>query len=347
MAIFTIDKFTAADIAARAAYFERGEGQVRDDANEPRSGGEDYYHAPGAGTLVAEYAGSAGAALGLGVTPQDGDYAALMSGVNPRSGESYVSGRRQGELDRGTGLAGYSTSFNADKTISLLYASLPREHQLVVERAMMEASRSVLDYAERQGYVCYRTGAGGCDRHNGRMVAATYLHFTNRNQEPHLHVHAEIPNACLGADGQWRPLDGGELFRPQTEFAALFDTYLARALQRDLPQVGLHLEVDLERNGLRVAGISRETVLEFSTRRIEILRALDEMGASGAGSARGTAKRTREGKKERDSDELRAEWREQLANLQQQLQQGDLTPQTRLFAEQLVFGTPQCSVLTP
>lgn len=337
MAIFTIDKFAGGDIAARAAYFERGEGQVRDDASEPRSGGEDYYHAPGAGTLVAEYAGSACAALGLGVTPQDGDYAALMSGTNPRTGESYVSERRQGELVRGTGLAGYSTSFNADKTISLLYASLPREHQMIVERAMMEASRSVFDYAERQGYVGYRTGAGGCDRHNGRMVAATYLHFTNRNQEPHLHVHAEIPNACLGADGKWRPLDGGELFRRQTEFAALFDSYLARALQRGLPQVARHLEVDLERNGLRVAGISRETVLEFSTRRIEILQALDEMGVSGADSARGAAKRTREGKKEKDSDELRAEWREQLANLQQELQRGDLTPQTRLFAEQLVF----------
>ncbi|UUY09004.1 relaxase domain-containing protein [Pseudomonas sp. J452] len=337
MAIFTIDKFTAADIAARAAYFERGEGLVRDDANEPRSGGEDYYHAPGAGTLVAEYAGSAGAALGLGVTPQDGDYAALMSGANPRTGESYVSARRQGELDRGTGLAGYSTSFNVDKTISLLYASLPRDHQLIVERAMMEASRSVFDYAERQGYVCYRTGAGGCDRHNGRMVAATYLHFTNRNQEPHLHVHAEIPNACLGADGQWRPLDGGEMFRRQTEFAALFDTYLSRALQRDLSQVGRHLEVDLDRNGLRVAGISRETVLEFSTRRIEILQALDAMGASGADAARGAAKRSRDGKKEKDSDELRAEWREQLVNLQQELQRGDLTPQTCLFAEQLVF----------
>ncbi|MBE7373214.1 MobF family relaxase [Pseudomonas lopnurensis] len=337
MAIFTIDKFAGGDIAARAAYFERGEGQVRDDASEPRSGGEDYYHAPGAGTLVAEYAGSASAALGLGVTPQDGDYAALMSGTNPRMRERYVSERRQGELDRGTGLAGYSTSFNADKTISLLYASLPREDQMIVERAMMEASRSVFDYAERQGYVGYRTGAGGCDRHNGRMVAATYLHFTNRNQEPHLHVHAEIPNACLGADGRWRPLDGGELFRRQTEFAALFDSYLARALQRDLPQVARHLEVDLERNGLRVAGISRETVLQFSTRRIEILQALAEMGASGADSARGAAKRTREGKKEKDSDELRAEWREQLANLQQELQRGDLTPQTRLFAEQLVF----------
>lgn len=339
MAIFTIDKFTGGDIGARANYFERGEGRILDDEHDHvlSTGGEDYYHMPGNDTLLTEYLGQGAQAMGLGITPQDGDYAALMAGTNPRTGESYVPKRRLGELKRGTGLAGYSTSFNADKTLSLVYASLPREQQIIFELAMMEASRRAFEYAEAQGYFGYRLGAQGVDRYAGKAMAASYLHFTNRNQEPHLHVHVEIPNACLGTDGQWRPLDGGELYKRQAELAALWDCYLAHALSRDIPKLAKYFEVDLERNGLRVAGISRETVLEFSTRRIEILKALDEMGASGADSARGAAKRTREGKKERDSDELRAEWREQLSNLHQDLQRGDLSPETRLFAEQLVF----------
>ncbi|EIK54701.1 ATP-dependent exoDNAse (exonuclease V) subunit alpha [Stutzerimonas stutzeri TS44] len=339
MAIFTIDKFTGGDIGARANYFERGEGRILDDEHDHvlSTGGEDYYHMPGNDTLLTEYLGQGAQAMGLGITPQDGDYAALMAGTNPRTGESYVPKRRLGELKRGTGLAGYSTSFNADKTLSLVYASLPREQQIIFERAMMEASRRAFEYAEAQGYFGYRLGAQGVDRYAGKAMAASYLHFTNRNQEPHLHVHVEVPNACLGSDGQWRPLDGGELYKRQAELAALWDCYLAHSLSRDIPQLAKYFEVDLERNGLRVAGISRETVLEFSTRRIEILKALDEMGASGADSARGAAKRTREGKKERDSDELRAEWREQLSNLHQELQRGDLSPETRLFAEQLVF----------
>ncbi len=339
MAIFTIDKFTGGDIGARANYFERGEGRILDDEHDHvlSTGGEDYYHMPGNDTLLTEYLGQGSQAMGLGITPQDGDYAALMAGTNPRTGESYVPKRRQGELKRGTGLAGYSTSFNADKTLSLVYASLPREQQIIFERAMMEASRRAFEYAEAQGYFGYRLGAQGVDRYAGKAMAASYLHFTNRNQEPHLHVHVEVPNACLGSDGQWRPLDGGELYKRQAELAALWDCYLAHALSRDVPQLAKYFEVDLERNGLRVAGISRETVLEFSTRRIEILKALDEMGASGADSARGAAKRTREGKRERDSDELRAEWREQLQSLHQELQRGDLTPETKLFAEQLVF----------
>lgn len=339
MAIFTIDKFSGGDIAARANYFEKGEGRVLGDGQEQArtTGGEDYYHMPGNGTLLTEYLGAGSQVMGLGITPQDGDYSALMGGTNPRTGESYVSNRRQGMLDRGTGLAGFSTSLNLDKTLSLVYAALPRDQQLIFERVVMEASRRIFEYAENQGYFGYRMGAQGVDLHAGQIMAASYLHFTNRNQEPHVHVHIEIPNACLGADGQWRPLDGGDFFKRQGEFAALFDGYLAHALGRDIPDLAKHLEVDLEHNGLRVAGISRETVLEFSTRRIEILKALDEMGASGAQSARGAAKRTRESKKERDSDELRAEWREQLQNLHQELKRGDLAPQTKLFAEQLVF----------
>lgn len=340
MAIFTIDKFTGGDIGARADYFERGEGRILDDDEHDQvlsTGGEDYYHKSGNDTLLAEYLGQGAQAMGLGITPQDGDYAALMGGVNPRTGESYVLRRRQGELERGTGTVGFSTSFNLDKTLSLVYASLPREQQIVFDRAVMESSRRTFEYAEIQGYFGYRLGAQGVDRYAGKAMAASFLHFTNRNQEPHLHVHVEIPNACLTPEGEWRPLDGGELYKRQGEFAALFDCYLAHALARDFPELEKHLEADLERNGLRVAGISRETVLEFSTRRIEILKALDEMGASGADSARGAAKRTREGKKERDSDELRAEWREQFQNLHQELIVGDLTPETRLFAEQLVF----------
>lgn len=339
MTVFTVDKFTGGDIAARAEYFEKGEGILLEDGQEPQlsSGGEDYYHKPGNDTLLTEYLGQGAQAMGLGITPQNGDYAALMSGTNPRTNESFVSDRRQGELERGTGLAGFSTSFNVDKTLSLVYAAVRRDQQVLFEKAMMEAARRAMEHAEANGYFGYRLGAQGVERHAGKVMAAAYLHFTNRNQEPHLHVHVEIPNACLGTDGKWRPLDGGELFKRQAEFAALFDCYLAHALGRDIPQIAKHLESDLERNGLRIAGISRETVLEFSTRRIEVLQGLDEMGASGAAAATAVAKRSREGKKAVDAETLRAEWREQLQNLHQELQRGDLTPETKLFAEQLVF----------
>ncbi len=102
---------------------------------------------------------------------------------------------------------------------------------------MMEAASRTIQHLEEGGHFAYRTGAQGSESHPGEVVAATYLHFTNRNQEPHLHVHAEIPNLILGIDGQWRTLDARELYRRQVEIGALFDASLASILQRDLPEV--------------------------------------------------------------------------------------------------------------
>ncbi|WP_296235732.1 MobF family relaxase [uncultured Pseudomonas sp.] len=327
MTMNTIDKFGTDEIASRAEYQEENKELAQGLA---MSGKEDYFQQPGGDTLLTEFVGSGAAALGLGTTPQKGDYAALMSGVNPRTDETYISESRRT-------VVGFSTSFNADKTISLLYAALPAEQQAIVERAMMEAARRTFEHAEEHGYYGYRLGAGGADRYPGKALAANFLHFTNRNQEPHLHVHTEIPNACLMPDGNWKSLDAGEMYKRQTELAALFDCYLAHALGRDIPQIAKHLESDLDRKGLVVAGITRETVLEFSTRRIEILQGLDEMGASGADAAREVTKRSRASKKEVDTGVLRAQWREQLKKIHQELQRGDLTPETKLFAEQLVF----------
>jgi len=327
--VFTTDKFGADEIATRAEYQEENK-ELAQELGQGMSGKEDYFQQPGGDTLLTEFVGSGAAALGLGTTPQKGDYAALMSGENPRTNEKYIDQSRRK-------VVGFSTSFNVDKTISLLYAAVPREQQAIIERALMEAARRTFEHAEKQGYFGYRLGAQGADRYAGKALAANYLHFTNRNQEPHLHVHTEIPNACMMPNGEWMALDGAEIYKRQAEFAALFDCYLAHALGREIPQLAKHLESDLEHHGLRVAGISRETILAFSTRRIEVLQGLDKMGSSGASAARGVAKNSRATKKQVDTNKLRAEWRQDLENLHKELKTGDLTPETRLFAEQLVF----------
>ena len=329
MTVFTTDKFGADEIATRAEYQEENK-ELAQELGQGMSGKEDYFQQPGGDTLLTEFVGSGAAALGLGTTPQKGDYAALMSGENPRTNEKYIDQSRRK-------VVGFSTSFNVDKTISLLYAAVPREQQAIIERALMEAARRTFEHAEKQGYFGYRLGAQGADRYAGKALAANYLHFTNRNQEPHLHVHTEIPNACMMPNGEWMALDGAEIYKRQAEFAALFDCYLAHALGREIPQLAKHLESDLEHHGLRVAGISRETILAFSTRRIEVLQGLDKMGSSGASAARGVAKNSRATKKQVDTNKLRAEWRQDLENLHKELKTGDLTPETRLFAEQLVF----------
>jgi len=331
MSIFTIDKFNTEDIQARAEYHETGE-----ETFHKSSGAEDYYFKHDGDTLLAAFVGSGSSELTLGARPKNGDYKALMSGIDPRTGKTFCSKTRRTQLsNENRALAGFSTSFNVEKSLSLLYATLPRNQQKTFERALMEATSRTILHLENRGIFAYRTGAQGSETHPGEVVAATYLHFTNRNQEPHLHVHAEFPNLVFGSDGQWRTLDARDLYRRQVEIAALFDASLASILQRDLPGVANHLECAPERSGLVVAGIDHSTIMRFSTRRQEIQNALKAMGASGADAARAAAKRTRQTKAGVGAETLREEWKSCLADLSPE--PGDLTPTTLLAAEALVF----------
>lgn len=331
MSLFTIDKFNSGDIQSRADYHESGE-----DISITRSGAEDYYFKANGDTLLTAFAGSGSVELGLGANPVNGDYAALMSGKNPRTGQSFCSTTRRTQLKTDNhAQAGFSTSFNVEKSLSLLYATLPRSEQVLFEQALMEAASKTINHLESRGVFAYRTGAQGTATHPGKVIASNYLHFTNRNQEPHLHIHTEIPNLILGSDGLWRTLDARELYRRQVEIAALFDASLASALQRDLPRVAHHLECAPERSGLVVAGIAHNTIMRFSTRRQEIQSALAAMGASGADAARAVAKRTRQAKAAVEGEMLREEWKSCLVDLSPST--GDITPATLLAVEALVF----------
>lgn len=152
----------------------------------------------------------------LGIMPRPGDYQALMSGINPRTDQVFCSKTDKLNykltITPWPGFPHHSTS----KIASCIALRHSRDQQIKFEQAMMEAASRTIQHLEEGGHFAYRTGARKRDA-SCEVVAATYLHFTNRNQEPHLHVHAEIPNLILGIDGQWRTLDARELYRRQVE----------------------------------------------------------------------------------------------------------------------------------
>lgn len=353
MAIFTVDKFRAKDVSARANYYEKGEEL---EAGLQYVSGEEDYFLSSRDTILSEVAGSGSVALGLGTNPKVGDYELLFNGFNPRTGESFVSDVRRGQLDKDPKAnAGFSTSLNVDKSLSILYASASSEIQRHFERAMMEASRRSIEQAEKRGIIGTRALKEGApndfsealrnidfggpkktlEESTGGIVSLNYLHFNNRNQEPHLHVHCEIPNLVLGGDGKWRTINARELYARQTEMAAMFDGYFYLALERDCPEIAKLLAVDFERSGLIAPCISQEQIRQFSSRRAEIKETMREEGLSGQNAARAVAKRTRDEKELIDPEELRARWRAEIGDIHHQ--PGDLTPATRLMVEHLLF----------
>lgn len=114
MSLFTIEKLSSKDIQSRAEYYENGE-----DLPNISSGSEDYYLKADSDTLLTAFVGSGASELNLGPTPKTGDYKALMSGINPRTGKSFCSKTRRTQLDKEiNALAGFSTSFNVEKSLS-------------------------------------------------------------------------------------------------------------------------------------------------------------------------------------------------------------------------------------
>lgn len=97
MSIFTIDKFSSKDISSRAEYYENGE-----DNPHTSSGSEDYYLKADSDTLLTAFVGSGASELNLGPKPKIGDYKALMSGINPRTGKPFCSKTRRTQLDKET-----------------------------------------------------------------------------------------------------------------------------------------------------------------------------------------------------------------------------------------------------
>lgn len=353
MAIFTVDKFSAKDVSARADYFEKGE-ELNSD-RQLTSGKEDYF-LKSSDTILSEIAGTGSVALGLGIDPRPGDYELLFNGFNPRTGEGFVGNVRRGQLDKDSKAnAGFSTSFNVDKSISLLYATAPKEIQHYIEKAMMEAARRSIESAEKRGIIGTRSlqevaprdfGEAIRNINNdesgktmedspGRIISLNYLHFTNRAQEPHLHVHCEIPNLVLGDDGKWRTINAKELYARQKEMAAMYDGYLYNALNRDCPDIARLLAVDFDRSGLIAPCISQELIQQYSSRREEIKETMREEGLTGASAARSVAKRTRDEKELVDPEELRARWKVEIGDINHE--PGELSPATLLMVEQLIF----------
>ena len=107
-----------------------------------------------------------------------------------------------------------------------------------------------------------------------KMVAATFRHDTSRNLDPQLHTHAVIANMVQGADGKWRSMANEKLYESKMLIGAIYRSELARGLSR----LGYEIEKTHADGRFEIAGVSREVIEAFSTRRAEIEAGMAERG---------------------------------------------------------------------
>ena len=150
---------------------------------------------------------------------------------------------------------------------------------------------------------------------NQKIVAATFRHDTSRILDPQLHTHAVLANMVKGEDGKWRSMANESLYANQKLIGMLYRNELAAGLGK----LGYDIEKTHADGRFEIAGVSREAVEAFSSRRAEIEAAMEARGLGASADNPRIAERaalmTRAKKRDIDRDELGSVWQKQAADL--------------------------------
>ena len=210
---------------------------------------------------------------------------------------------------------GRDLTFSAPKSVSI--AALIGDDKRIVE-AHDRAVAATLAWIEKNAAETRmkdpETGQMGRVG-NQKIVAATFRHDTSRNLDPQLHSHAVLANMVQGEDGKWRSMANEGLYARQKLIGMLYRNELAGGLAR----LGYGIEKTHADGRFEIAGVSRDTIEAFSTRRAEIEAAMAERNLGASGDSPRLAERaalmTRAAKRDIDRDELRGVWAKQAADL--------------------------------
>lgn len=189
----------------------------------------------------------------------------LMAGV--RDDGSQITGKRTNKTP------GYDLTFSVPKSVSLAWALSDMATQKSIEAATMRAVKSTLDDVT-EIVPLGRRGKGGKELIHGELAAALFFHFTNREQEPQLHIHAVLANCLFGSDGRWSAINSRLLHNWTPTLGRMFRCNLAHELKQDLrPKLHRPMqEKGKKASWFEIRGIKRSAIEAFSSRK----QAIDE-----------------------------------------------------------------------
>ena len=279
-----------------ASYYERDGYYARDDA---------------AHREASAWAGRGAEALGLSGPVDPATFQAILEGRVP-DGPHLGKRGKDGEIHH---RPGRDVTMSAPKSVSLM-AMIGGDERIVA--AHDRAVKTTLGWIEKNAILTrLQDGSTGSMvfAGNQKTVVATFRHDTSRNLDPQLHTHCVIANMVQGGDGKWRTMVNDGLYRQQKAISAIYRAELAEGIAR----LGYGIERTHADGRFEIAGIPRETIEAFSTRRAEIEAAMKARGYDDPADDKRVADRaallTRAAKREVDRGELRQVWRKQAAAL--------------------------------
>ena len=281
-----------------ASYYERDGYYAKDDPEHREA---------------SAWAGRGAQELGL-TGPVDPDtFRAVLEGRVP-DGSGKQLGRRgkDGEIHH---RPGRDLTFSAPKSVSIAAlvggdGRIVEAHDRAVAATLAWVEKNAAETRMKSLDTGQMTRAG-----NQKIVAGTFRHDTSRNLDPQLHTHAVLANMVKGADGKWRSMANEGLYAKQKLIGMLYRNELAAGLAK----LGYGIEKSHADGRFEIAGVPREVVAAFSTRRAEIEAAMEARGLGASADnprfAERAALMTRSAKRDIDRRELGGVWRHQAADL--------------------------------
>jgi conjugative relaxase-like TrwC/TraI family protein len=187
-------------------------------------------------------------------------------------------------------VAAFDHTFSAPKSVSLLYAfgddRVRREVTSAHQKAVAQAMTYMEDRCSQSRVGSRYRGDQGAWRVKTRTVdsegyiAAAFDHFTSRASDPQVHTHVVVINR-VWTEGGWRAIDAKRAYAHAKAGGSVYQAVLRDELTRLL---GVEWQPAV--NGVAdVAGFSPELIRHFSTRRTEILEAVERYVAQVSGDS--------------------------------------------------------------
>lgn len=243
-----------------------------------------------------EWFGKGAEALGLTGRIDAKQFEAVLRGELP-------DGSRVGR--EGIHRAGVDLTFSMPKSWSLI-ALVGGDRRII--QAYGEAVKATLTWAEKNAAQArVDDGKGQRQVPTGNLVVGLFEHDTSRAQEPQSHFHAVIANMTRLPGGEWRALRNDKLWTYNTLLNAMTMAHFRRSVETMGYRIG-----DRSKHGnFEAAGIARNMVMAFSTRRQQILAKVSEMTSRSPQALQAATLMTRENKAPiEDRGALYAGWKE-------------------------------------
>ncbi len=254
--------------------------------------------------IPGRWGGRAAEMLSLSGDVTKADYFALCENRHPQTGEQLTPRMKD---DRRTG---YDFTFNAPKSVSVVYSLVDDPHILQAHRdSLLETMRD----AETEMKTRVRGNGANEDRVTGNMVWADFTHFTARPvggvPDPALHTHVFVFNTTWDeTEGRWKAGQFGDLKRDATYWESMWHTRFAAKL--NALGYGTEKRADF---GFEITGVPQSVIDKFSRRRNSIEEKAAERGITDSDGKHAIGYHNREHKKSNlGMGDLREEWRSRL-----------------------------------